>query len=136
MWTSASGGRVRVESRQLALRLRVRTERCKRFGGDHRAQLLDRAVVLVETLEHGGDAEPRSRLCELRIADTVRACGIQQRPPRAEARRQVMQVDILDLRDQLREERIARMAVAKGGQQIERAQWLLLVPEVDDVKLI
>src|SRR4051812_6227692 len=99
------------ESREIALRLRVGAERSERPGGDHRAQLFDRGVGLVQSLEHGRHAEPRARFRKLGIGDAMRASRLDQHLPRAQAAAQVVQVDVLHLRDELREQRIARMTV-------------------------
>src|SRR6266550_52746 len=124
------------ESREIALRLRVGAERRARLGGDHRAQLFDRGVRLIQSLQHRRHAEPRARFRELWIRETMRASRIEQRLPRVEAAAQVVEVDVLHLRDELREERIARMTVAELREQVERLLRLLLIPEVEDVQLI
>src|ERR1051325_5623961 len=124
------------ESREMALCLRVGAEGRARSGADHRAQLLDRGVRLVHSLQHRRHAEPRARFRERWIRDTMRARRVEQRLPRAEAAAQVVEVDVLHLRDELREERIARMTIAELRQQVERLLRLLLIPEVDHLQLI
>src|SRR5436190_50902 len=75
-------------------------------------------------------------LSKTRIDRALRASRIEERPPRAQARAEVVQVDVLHLREQLWEERIAWMAIAQPVQQLERVLRLLLVPQIDHLQLI
>src|ERR1043165_8079433 len=105
--------RVRGEAREIALCLREGTEGGERFGGDHCTQLLDGRAGVLHPLVDRGHAEARACLGELRISHAMRARRIEERSPRAQARAEVVQVDVLHLGEQLWEERIAWMAIAQ-----------------------
>ena len=111
------------------MRLRVRTERCEWFRGDDGAELFDGGIGVRHAFEHRRHPESRARFGEVRIGDAALVRGVEQAAPGAKACREVMEVDVLHLRDQLREERISRVTLAKIGQEVQRALRLLLVPQ-------
>ena len=73
------------------------------------------------------DAMPSLARTSARSAYATRrgARRIEQRSPRPEAAGEVMELHVLHLRDELREERVPRVAIAQLHEQVERALRLL-----------
>jgi hypothetical protein len=63
-------------------------------------------------------------------------CGVEQCTPRPQARRQVVLINVLHLGNELEEMRVPLMPQPEGLEQLQRAVRGVLVPEVDDLKLI
>src|SRR5207302_787615 len=75
--TSTRVARPREESREIALRLRVRPEWRERLRRDHRAKLFNGRIGLLQTVEDARHAESRASFGDLRVGHAMRARRVE-----------------------------------------------------------
>ena len=83
-----------------------------------------------------GDAQAGPHLGDVGGVDAVGAGLREQRAPALEARHHVVLIDVLNLGNLRQEDRIARVRLLQIAEELERPAGLVLVPEIDDLKLV